>query len=415
MTLTSILKTFNLFQNNEFSYFVTNAKDESAKDESAKIQVLNDESLVNYINTFNVGLAILSKRLKFRDIIKSLSISDDGKTIVFGSGPYDRKIRILENADKLTSTAFNDIKVWETDIEDFKILVAYKSVDNAATGLHADYYVRISGNGKTIVDSRSRIWEKGEDEVWKNTVKRIDPFYYGHYDMEISTDGSTIMFVQDGTVVTYKKIKKQFFKNYDRTETITKEVWTKSSSFTYARLIKVVFSESIDLIVALNADQNIFVFEKEGNKLTRKHTLNDRGHDVDVSKDGRIIVTACSDANIKIWDAQTGECKHTLTEHASFKINRFTNENIQLDIHAVAISSDGSTVVSGGDDETVRVWNVKTGECEHTLNATKRVVSVAISADGGTIVYGTDDNIVTLTKITNDHIRYEKVKIKETN
>lgn len=371
--------------------------------------------MVNYINTFNVGLAILSKRLKFRDIIKSLSISDDGKTIVFGSGPYDRKIRILENADKLTSTAFNDIKVWETDIEDFKILVAYKSVDNAATGLHADYYVRISGNGKTIVDSRSRIWEKGEDEVWKNTVKRIDPFYYGHYDMEISTDGSTIMFVQDGTVVTYKKIKKQFFKNYDRTETITKEVWTKSSSFTYARLIKVVFSESIDLIVALNADQNIFVFEKEGNKLTRKHTLNDRGHDVDVSKDGRIIVTACSDANIKIWDAQTGECKHTLTEHASFKINRFTNENIQLDIHAVAISSDGSTVVSGGDDETVRVWNVKTGECEHTLNATKRVVSVAISADGGTIVYGTDDNIVTLTKITNDHIRYEKVKIKETN
>lgn len=49
MTLTSILKTFNLFQNNEFSYFVTNAKDESATlqvlgDELAKLQVLDDES-----------------------------------------------------------------------------------------------------------------------------------------------------------------------------------------------------------------------------------------------------------------------------------------------------------------------------------------------------------------------------------
>ena len=31
-------------------------------------------------------------------------------------------------------------------------------------------------------------------------------------------------------------------------------------------------------------------------------------------------------------------------------------------VHAVAISADGSKIVSGGEDKTVRVWSMETGQ-----------------------------------------------------
>ena len=42
-----------------------------------------------------------------------------------------------------------------------------------------------------------------------------------------------------------------------------------------------------------------------------------------------------------VWDLSTGECKSTLKGHTDF-------------VRSVAISPDGTTIVSGSDDRTVR-------------------------------------------------------------
>ena len=36
-------------------------------------------------------------------------------------------------------------------------------------------------------------------------------------------------------------------------------------------------------------------------------------------------------------------------------------------VNSVAVSADGSTVVSGSDDRTVRVWDASTGDCRREL------------------------------------------------
>jgi len=36
-------------------------------------------------------------------------------------------------------------------------------------------------------------------------------------------------------------------------------------------------------------------------------------------------------------------------------------------VRSVAFSPDGATVASGSRDKTIRIWNVKAGACEKTL------------------------------------------------
>ena len=64
-------------------------------------------------------------------------------------------------------------------------------------------------------------------------------------------------------------------------------------------------------------------------------------------------------------------------------------------IRSVATSSDGHTIVSGGDDKTVKIWNLHSGELLNTLaEHTGPVTTVAISPDGRTIVSGSSDKTI---------------------
>lgn len=57
------------------------------------------------------------------------------------------------------------------------------------------------------------------------------------------------------------------------------------------------------------------------------------------------------------------------------------------DVRAVAFAPDGS-LVSGGSDRSVRVWNPVTGECRTTIKAGQVVYAVAVSPDGKTLAWG---------------------------
>jgi WD40 repeat protein len=96
-----------------------------------------------------------------------------------------------------------------------------------------------------------------------------------------------------------------------------------------------------------------------------------------------------------VWDALTGEEKHVLNGH--------TNS-----VNSVAFSSDGSRIVSGSVDKSVRVWDALTGEEKHVLNGhTDSVNSVACSSDGSRIVSGSDDNSVRVwSKLMQDQVSH---------
>ena len=69
-------------------------------------------------------------------------------------------------------------------------------------------------------------------------------------------------------------------------------------------------------------------------------------------------------------------------------------------VNSVAMSPDGQTIVSGSDDQTIKVWNLDTGELLHTLEGhSDSVNSVAISPNGRTIVSGSKDETVKVWQV----------------
>ena len=73
------------------------------------------------------------------------------------------------------------------------------------------------------------------------------------------------------------------------------------------------------------------------------------------SPDGARIVSASSDATLRVWDAVTGECLRALAGHTRR-------------VYGCAVSPDGASIVSAGADATVRMWDAATGEELRTLS-----------------------------------------------
>jgi hypothetical protein len=71
-------------------------------------------------------------------------------------------------------------------------------------------------------------------------------------------------------------------------------------------------------------------------------------------------------------------------------------------VNSVAVSKSGSVALSGGQDRTVRLWNVATGIETRRVELGGPVQSVALSADGGLGLSGSDDKTVRLWDLRND-------------
>ena len=66
--------------------------------------------------------------------------------------------------------------------------------------------------------------------------------------------------------------------------------------------------------------------------------------------DGTSLVSGSHDQTIKLCDVQTGGVVKTFHGHTQF-------------IHSVSISADCTMIASGSSDETIRLWNIQTEEC----------------------------------------------------
>ncbi|MEM9976038.1 MAG: hypothetical protein AAF808_00255 [Cyanobacteria bacterium P01_D01_bin.2] len=93
-----------------------------------------------------------------------------------------------------------------------------------------------------------------------------------------------------------------------------------------------------------------------------------------MDNDGQTLVSGGEDKAIRVWDVATGQLKKTLQSDSGT-------------VQAIAMSADGNTVVSGGGDLMVRIWDLTSDQPPKMLAGHQNVPNqVAISADGKTLI-----------------------------
>ena len=118
----------------------------------------------------------------------------------------------------------------------------------------------------------------------------------------------------------------------------------------------------------------------------------DQVNSVAFSSNGSDLVSGSGDNTVRLWNKDTGEVIRILEGHSE-------------GVTSIAFSSDGTQAVTGSVDCTVRIWEMTTGEISRTLRGHQNwVFSVAFSYNGSRVVSGSTDGSVRIWNIERRHI-----------
>lgn len=136
------------------------------------------------------------------------------------------------------------------------------------------------------------------------------------------------------------------------------------------------------IVVALD-NAKIHVFDTNG---TNQKTL--QGHVMGVWAmvpwDDTLVSGGC-DRDVRVWNMATGESLHTLRGHTS------TVRCLKM--------SDSSTAISGSRDTTLRIWDIKTGLCKNVLVGHQASVR-CLEIKGDIVVSGSYDTTARVWSIS---------------
>ena len=104
-----------------------------------------------------------------------------------------------------------------------------------------------------------------------------------------------------------------------------------------------------------------------------------------LSPNGKLIVTGGRDQNtVHVWDAQTGQLVNSWMAAPPL-----LHYGVQSPLHSLAITPDGSTLVTGG--RFLKSWELETGKQIRVFKgATSYIPYVVISSDGNTLITEND-------------------------
>jgi WD40 repeat protein len=98
-----------------------------------------------------------------------------------------------------------------------------------------------------------------------------------------------------------------------------------------------------------------------------------------LNPNGRLLISGGNDQTLRIWDLESGECLRILKGHTN-------------DITCVSVTPDGRWAVSGSRDRTLRVWDLATGRCLRILEGHHDgIVRLCVSPDGRRVVSASRD------------------------
>lgn len=331
--------------------------------------------------------------------VRSVAISPDGKWLASGGSDKSCRIWNLKTHQLITTLtghegavrtiAFspnglslasggedNAIKLWDVSplSRSANALANWKPDSpktlNGHTGMV--WCLAFSPTGNTLVsggfDNVIRVWDPNEDSPIGELKQHTDAV-------------TSLAFTPDG--------QRLLSGSYDRTlrrwGAMRPAILQLAGISAHARPVTVYVAFTPDgkrMVTASRNDPVAKIWDMESGQVL--HELSDHKSGVRMaalSPDGTIFATATPNQFIRLWDVETGDEIRRLTAHGA--------------IRGLAFSPDGKRLASASNDKTARIWEVETGKVLIKLPAQKlELRDVVFSPDGKLLVTtaGSDQN-----------------------
>lgn len=349
---------------------------------------LNTEAFINQFST-NSGF------------ILSVKVSEDNQIIACGIKDKIVKIWNLNNSDSIeiksqsynislidiscngqyiaTGSGEKVVKIWDIDTGLYlQSLSGHVSEINAITFSNTNQILATASVDRTV-----KIWDITSGKCLKTLQGRAD---FVH-SVAFSSDNQKIISGSQHSINFWNLDSQQYISNFLKTKD-----WL--SSLIVSRDEKTIACANIG-----NEDNFIRIWQIDDlNSSLNKNNHNQipniilKGHDDNIwsiafNPDGTKIVSGSSDRTVKIWNPQTGQCLKTLSGH-----NR--------PVLSVAFSPYGNTIASCGGHSIIKLWNVESGECFQTIQE-KACYTIKFNSNGSILASGHTSGIIKLWDIKN--------------
>ncbi len=323
--------------------------------------------------------------------VLAVAYSPDGRQIATGSS--DKTIHILDAAN-------GDV---------------LKTLKGHTDGVLS---VRFSPDGKQLLsgsyDNTARLW----DIATEAELQTLRGHSWWVWSAEFSPDGNRVVTAgQDGKAIVWQRSTDDPFRHdSSATDGIVRPtsglpLYTQITEFTGhdGAVYSARFSPDGKLIATGGYDKMVMVWNPDevepidiDNRLHHRPDMKLEyirlaGHDgpvrsVGFSPNGKLVLSGSEDNSIRLWDVAAGEEIKALRGHGGI-------------VRSCTFSPDGKLVLSGGDDESVRLWDVRGYQETLVLHATvfarhegheDAVLSARFSPDGQKIVTASRDRTASL-------------------
>jgi WD40 repeat protein/nucleoside phosphorylase len=245
----------------------------------------------------------------------------------------------------VSASSDNTLKVW--DLESGRAQATLKGHVDRVTGC------AVTPDGRHVVSASSDKTLK----IWNLASGRVEATLEGHADRvtacAVTPDGRRVVSA-----------------SYDK----TLKVWDLESRRTQVtlkghakRVTACAVTSDGRRVVSASYDKTLKVWDLASGRI--EATLEGHAHLVTacaVTPDGRRVVSA-SGQMLKVWNLASGRAEATLEGHTHW-------------VTACAVTPDGRRAVSASSDNTLKVWDLKTGMCLFTHRANTSYLAVATTA-----------------------------------
>jgi WD40 repeat protein/serine/threonine protein kinase len=363
--------------------------------------------------------------------VDTVAYSPDGQSIASGDLTGKLTVRDVKTGQVRFEKPHGQVVITTAYSPDSK-LIATGSSDktiqlwNAATGdqvatlkghTGSVLSVRFSNDGRRLVsgsqDKSARVWDVATGEQ----LQVLKGHSWWVWSADFSPDGNRIVTAgQDGKAIVwavssrpsaFRQGQAQTSLTDGRQPTADSQQYIQSTEFTGhdGAVFSARFSPDGKLVASGGYDKLVMVWNPDevqpidiANRLDGKpdakvNYVRLSGHEgpvhsVEFSPSGKLVLSGSDDNTVRVWDLANGEAK-ALRGHGSI-------------VRSCAFSPDGNVVLSGGDDESVRLWNVRGYQEVKVLHATvfsgheDAVLAARYSQDGSRVVTASRDRTASL-------------------